>query len=59
MAFLTRYVDDDTRPTIGEALRDVAVRALLPAIEASPQSRASRRYLCSLLQIVSLRLLKS
>ena len=32
MAFLTRYLDDDTRPTIGEALRDVAVRALLPAV---------------------------
>ena len=32
MAFLTRYVDDRTRPTVGSALRDVAVRAVLPAI---------------------------
>ena len=32
MAFLTRYVDDQTRPTVGSALRDLAVRAVLPAI---------------------------
>jgi undecaprenyl-diphosphatase len=32
MAFLTRYVDDQTRPTVGSALRDIAVRAVLPAI---------------------------
>ena len=27
MAFLTRYVDDDSRPTVGSALRDIVVRA--------------------------------
>ena len=32
MAFLTRYVDDQTRPSIGEFFRDLAVRAVLPAI---------------------------
>ena len=32
MAFLTRYVDDDSRPTVGSALRDIVVRAVLPAI---------------------------
>ncbi len=32
MAFLTRYIDDDSRPTVGSALRDVLVRAVLPAI---------------------------
>lgn len=32
MAFLTRYVDDQTRPTVGQALRDLAVRAVLPAV---------------------------
>jgi membrane-associated phospholipid phosphatase len=32
MAFLTRYVDDQTRPTVGGALRDLAVRAVLPAV---------------------------
>jgi hypothetical protein len=31
MAFLTRYVDDDSRPTAGSALR-IVVRAVLPAI---------------------------
>lgn len=32
MAFLTRYVDDTSKPTIGEALRDLALRVLLPAV---------------------------
>jgi membrane-associated phospholipid phosphatase len=32
MAFLTRYVEDQTRPTIGEFFRDLFVRAVLPAI---------------------------
>jgi undecaprenyl-diphosphatase len=32
MAFLTRYVEDQTRPSIGEFFRDLAVRAVLPAI---------------------------
>jgi membrane-associated phospholipid phosphatase len=32
MAFLTRYVDDQTRPTVGQAVRDAVVRAVLPAI---------------------------
>ena len=32
MAFLTRYVEDQTRPTIGQFFRDLVVRAVLPAI---------------------------
>jgi membrane-associated phospholipid phosphatase len=32
MAFLTRYVEDQTRPTVGEFFRDLVVRAVLPAI---------------------------
>jgi membrane-associated phospholipid phosphatase len=32
MAFLTRYVDDTSKPSAGEALRDLGVRVLLPAI---------------------------
>lgn len=32
MAFLTRYVEDQTRPSIGEFFRDLVVRAVLPAI---------------------------
>jgi undecaprenyl-diphosphatase len=32
MAFLTRYSDDQTTPSVGSALRDLAVRAVAPAI---------------------------
>jgi membrane-associated phospholipid phosphatase len=32
MAFLTRWDDDQSRPTVGSALRDLLVRAVLPAI---------------------------
>lgn len=32
MPFLTRYTDDQTTPSIGEALRDVALRAIAPAV---------------------------
>ncbi len=32
MAFLNRYVEDQRRPTVGEALRDLLVRAVLPAM---------------------------
>ena len=32
MPFLTRWDDDHSRPTVLSALRDVAVRAILPAI---------------------------
>lgn len=31
MAFLTRYVEDDHRPTFGEAARDLLLRAVAPA----------------------------
>ena len=42
MAFLTRYVDDDTRPTIGEALRDNdAARAQHEAAELAMRVRAA------------------
>ncbi|MGB8382685.1 MAG: phospholipid phosphatase, partial [Dermatophilaceae bacterium] len=30
--FLTRYEDDPSRPSVGSALRDLAVRAALPAV---------------------------
>ena len=32
MAFLTRYSDDQSAPSVGSALRDLAVRAITPAI---------------------------
>ena len=32
MAFLTRWQDDTTRPTAGEAARDLGVRALAPVV---------------------------
>lgn len=32
MGFLTRYEDDASRPRMGSALRDLAVRAVLPAL---------------------------
>lgn len=32
MPFLTRYVDDDHRPTVGEAGRDLLLRAVAPAV---------------------------
>lgn len=32
MAFLTRYTDDPSQPTVGSALRDLAVRAAAPAV---------------------------
>lgn len=32
MAFLTRYADDPSQPSVGSALRDLAVRAVTPAI---------------------------
>ncbi len=32
MAFLTRYEDDTTRPSVGSALKDAAVRALAPSL---------------------------
>ena len=32
MAFLTRYSDDRSSPSVGSALRDLAVRAVAPAI---------------------------
>lgn len=32
MAFLTRYEDDTTRPSVGSALKDVAVRAVAPSL---------------------------
>ena len=32
MAFLTRYTDDRSTPSVGEALRDLALRVLLPAV---------------------------
>src|SRR5512139_920673 len=32
MSFLTRYDDDHSRPTFTSALRDVFVRAVLPAV---------------------------
>ena len=32
MPFLTRWDDDHSRPTFTSALRDVAVRAVLPAV---------------------------
>lgn len=32
MPFLMRYSEDESRPTVGELLRDVGVRVLLPAI---------------------------
>jgi undecaprenyl-diphosphatase len=32
MAFLTRYVEDDHRPSFGEAARDLLVRAVAPAV---------------------------
>ncbi len=32
MAFVTRYLDDPSRPTIPSALRDRALRTLLPAV---------------------------
>jgi membrane-associated phospholipid phosphatase len=32
MAFLTRYTDDGSTPTIKEALRDLGLRVLLPAV---------------------------
>ena len=32
MAVLTRYTDDRSRPTVKEALRDLGVRVLLPAV---------------------------
>ena len=32
MAFLTRYADDQSSPSVGSALRDLAVRAVAPAI---------------------------
>ena len=32
MAFLTRYSDDPSTPSVGSALRDLAVRAVAPAI---------------------------
>jgi undecaprenyl-diphosphatase len=32
MAFLTRYVDDDHRPSVGEAGRDLLLRAVAPAV---------------------------
>jgi undecaprenyl-diphosphatase len=32
MGFLTRYEDDQSRPSVGSALRDLGVRAVLPAL---------------------------
>jgi undecaprenyl-diphosphatase len=32
MAFLTRYVEDDHRPTFGETARDLLLRAVAPAV---------------------------
>ncbi|MBM6403401.1 phosphatase PAP2 family protein [Phycicoccus sp. CSK15P-2] len=32
MSYLTRWDDDTSRPTVGQALRDVVVRAVLPAL---------------------------
>ena len=32
MAFLTRYTDDPSAPTVGAALRDLVVRAVAPAV---------------------------
>ncbi len=32
MAFVSRYVDDQTRPSVGAALGDMARRAVLPAV---------------------------
>jgi undecaprenyl-diphosphatase len=32
MPFLTRYADDQSKPSVGSALRDLAVRAVAPAI---------------------------
>jgi hypothetical protein len=32
MPFLTRYVDDDHRPSFGEAGRDLLLRAVAPAV---------------------------
>src|SRR6476469_3777999 len=32
MAFLTRYSDDPSKPTVGSAIRDVFLRAVVPAV---------------------------
>ena len=32
MSFVHRYTEDQSRPTVGAALRDMAIRAIAPAV---------------------------
>ena len=45
MAFSSRYADDPTEPTVTDALRDVAVRAVLPSVALAAANVALGRAL--------------